>query len=385
MACSGQRRLFNLSVAVLFALIAAAPAVADKAKQLAELREKIAELKKSLESDRGEHSALLRRLADSERNMGRLNIQLDETRQRQQELEEELVSLARQRHGHQQSLRADKLALSDQLLASYVMSSQGHLKLLLADRSPAEIGRTLAYYDYLNRARSQRIVRLDRRLQNLHEIEKRLDARNDELAESVAAQQRSQQQLGKEQAQRKQVVAKLAQQITGKESQLLRLSEDEKALQRLLSEIERNLIDIPSEIDGGEPFAKRKGRLEWPVAGSLKTRFGSQRGIGKQKWQGIEIVAVAGEQVRAVSAGRVAFADWLRGFGLLIIVDHGEGYMTLYGRNQSLYQEVGDWVTAGDIIASVGNSGGGEQSALYFEVRHKGQPQNPLNWIVSRR
>ncbi len=265
------------------------------------------------------------------------------------------------------------------------MSRHGHLQLLLADNSPAEISRTLAYYDYLNRARGQRITTVEQRLDMITEIQRKLDQRNDDLANAVTEQKDSQQKLNAEQDQRRQLVASLANEISNKESQLTRLSEDEKALLKLLNEIERNLADIPREIDGSEPFAKTKGRLEWPVDGKLKTRFGSKRGTGKQKWQGIEIAASAGDQVRAVASGRIAFADWLRGFGLLIIVDHGDGYMTLYGRNQSLFQEVGDWVTAGDVIASIGNSGGVEQSALYFEVRHKGRPQNPLKWMLSER
>ncbi len=385
MCCGRRIRIFLLLACCLSGLLCLSPALADKAKQLADLREKIATLQKSLKSDRGEHHELLKRLADSERHLGRLNIDLRKTLRRQQEIEAELITLRRDRHSHQQLLRADKSALADQLLASYTMSRQGHLKLLLADGNPSEIGRTLAYYDYLNRARSERIERLDQRLQDLAGIERRLAQRKQELVQTVNEIERAHQALDMERAQRKQLALALAQEIGGKEKELLRLSEDEKALQRLLSEIVLSLADIPPEIEGGEPFAKRKGGLTWPVKGELKTRFGSRRGVSNQKWQGVEIAADAGAEVRAVSPGRVAFADWLRGFGLLIIVDHGDGYMTLYGRNQSLYQEVGDWVSAGDVVASVGNSGGGGDSALYFEVRHNGKPLNPSQWMLSRR
>ncbi len=378
-------RALLLQICCVFGALYLSPAVADKAQQLADLREKITNLSKSLEADRSEHGALLKRLADSERSMGQLNIGLRQAQQRQHELKAELATLGRDRHHHRQTLRSDKSALADQLLASYAMSRQGHLKLLLADRNSAHIGRTLAYYDYLNRVRSERIGQLEQRLQVLATIERRLDERNNALAQTVGEQKQSQQALDKERAQRKQLVMALAKEIDGKEIELVRLAEDEKALQRLLSEIESSLSDIPPEIDGSEPFAKAKGKLSWPVNGRLVARFGSARGIGKQTWQGVEIATDAGAQVQAISSGRVAFADWLRGFGLLIIIDHGEGYMTLYGRNQSLYQEVGDWVSSGEVIASVGNSGGGGESALYFEVRHKGKPQNPLKWMVARR
>ena len=372
-------------IACLLSVLYLPPAVADKAKQLADLRDKITSLRKSLESDRSKHGTLVKRLADSERSVGRLNINLRKTQQRQIELESELIRLGRDRHEQQQILRSDQSALADQLVASYAMSRQGHLKLLLADRNPSEVGRTLAYYDYLNRARSQRIDQLDERLQALALIEKRLDTRKDDLAETESEQEQSRQALSEEHIQRKQLVVALAKEIDGKKIELARLAEDEKVLRQLLGEIERSLSDIPPEIDGGAPFSKSQGKLMWPVNGRLITHFGSARGIGKQTWQGVEIAADTGARVQAVSSGRVAFAEWLRGFGLLVIVDHGEGYMTLYARNQSLYQEVGDWVSSGDVVASVGNSGGGSESALYFEVRHKGKPQNPLKWIAAQR
>ncbi len=375
---------YGLVVACVFVVAVSFPASADKAEQLAELRQKIAALKQSLDADRSRHSALMNRLADSERRLGQLNIEFNESLQRQQQLETELVALAREKHDLSQSIKADKAALGEQLLTSYAMSREGYLQLLLANKNPAQLSRTMAYYDYLNRARSQRIQGLKQRVEKIKTVQNKLDSRNQELAATMAQQELSKQTLNAEKQQRKELVASLASDINSKQSQLGSLNEDEKALVRLLDELERSLADIPMDIDGSEPFAKIKGRLNWPVTGSLKTRFGASRGTGGQAWQGIEIAAEAGQQVTAVASGRVAFADWLRGFGLLIIVDHGDSYMTLYGRNQSLFQEVGDWVSVGDVIASVGNSGGAETSALYFEVRHKGQPQNPLNWIARK-
>jgi septal ring factor EnvC (AmiA/AmiB activator) len=149
-----------------------------------------------------------------------------------------------------------------------------------------------------------------------------------------------------------------------------------------LSEID----DSGLSSDGAEhqPFAKLRGRLNWPSRGKLITRYGSARKVGKLKWQGVNISAPEGTEVRAISHGRVAFSDWLRGFGLLTIIDHGDGYMSLYGGNQSLFKEVGDWVEAGEAIASVGNSGGRQDSALYFEIRHNGKPSNPLKWCRNK-
>lgn len=373
------RQLTSLTLALL--LVAGLPAAAaDKAAQLAELRQKISALRESLESDRSEQDRLRRQLATSERRIGRLAIELKTTQQRQRVLEEEMRGLVGKQTRERQGLRDQRVALADEVVASYVMSREGHLKLLLAERDAAEIGRALAYYDYLHRARANRIDAIRDRLQSLDRLEQSLTARDQELQDTLAQQQQAQQGLHSERDTRAQVVAALAKEIGSKETQLTRLIEDEKALQQVIEQIERSLVDIPPEVDVGKPFAKLQGQLSWPVKGPLKTRFGSSRGVGKQRWQGVEIGAGAGAEVQAIAPGRVAFADWLRGFGLLLIIDHGEGYMTLYGQNQSLYQEVGDWVGAREVIASVGASGGAQATALYFEVRHKGQPLNPEKW-----
>ena len=143
-------------------------------------------------------------------------------------------------------------------------------------------------------------------------------------------------------------------------------------------------LDLPTEQGERKAFAGLRGKLKWPSRGRLANRYGSRRKEGKLKWQGVMIKAPEGTEVTAISHGRIAFSDWLRGFGLLTIIDHGDGYMSLYGGNQSLYKEVGDWVEAGDVIASVGNSGGHRETALYFEIRHNGKPTNPLKWCRNK-
>lgn len=171
------------------------------------------------------------------------------------------------------------------------------------------------------------------------------------------------------------------------------MQEDERRLQRLLDSLAtapRDNSQTPAEgelaSEGTEhtPFLTLRGRLQWPSRGKLTTRYGSARKVGKLKWQGVNIKAPEGTEVHAISHGRVAFSDWLRGFGLLTIIDHGDGYMSLYGGNQSLFKEVGDWVEAGEVIAGVGNSGGRKNSALYFEIRHNGKPTNPLKWCRNK-
>ncbi|MEE8429334.1 MAG: peptidoglycan DD-metalloendopeptidase family protein [Gammaproteobacteria bacterium] len=180
---------------------------------------------------------------------------------------------------------------------------------------------------------------------------------------------------------RAEVLAQLKKQIRRKDREMRQLKIDEQRLQELIDNISEALAASASEMADQISFAKRKGRLQWPVNGKLVTRYGQDRNVGDLKWRGVLIRAPEGSDVYAVSQGRVAFADWLRGFGLLIILEHGDGYMSLYGYNQLLHKEVGDWVSGGELISNVGVSGGQTEPGLYFELRHKGRPVNPAAWL----
>jgi septal ring factor EnvC (AmiA/AmiB activator) len=190
--------------------------------------------------------------------------------------------------------------------------------------------------------------------------------------------------LTQRQQERQQLLARLQEQMRSKGTELEQLTRDEQRLQELVRSLRELLSDIPAAPGDSRPFPSRKGKLDWPVQGSLVASFGSRRAVGDLTWRGILIRAPRGAEVRAVSHGRVAFADWLRGFGLLIIVDHGDGYMTLYGHNQGLYKEAGEWVETGEVIAGVGDGGDLGEAGLYFEVRHKGRPVNPASWMARR-
>ena len=181
------------------------------------------------------------------------------------------------------------------------------------------------------------------------------------------------------QDQRRELVAKLTAELQDQGRQLARLQSDERELNALIKGLEQALADIPVEHPQQMQFAALRGRLPWPASGRIVSRFGTPR-LGGLFWDGVMISAPEGREVRAVHHGRVAFADWLRGLGLLMIVDHGDGYMTLYGHNQSLFKEVGDWVEADEAIALVGSSGGRERAGVYFGVRFKGRPVDPAKW-----
>ena len=242
------------------------------------------------------------------------------------------------------------------------------------------MGRVVAYYDYLNRARSRRIARLERDLGALEAVQVRIAEEKAELEQARAEQARKKAALEAGRKERRQVVVRLEARLEDKGEQLESMLADKAELEKLIKALRRALDDIPPEVGQTEPFAKRRGRLPWPVEGPIAKRYGAPRSVGGLRWQGVVIRAGAGEAVHTVSHGRVAFADWLRGYGMLLIVDHGDGFMSLYGHNQSLLKEAGDWVQAGEVVAMVGSSGGRQRDGLYFEIRKDGRPRDPARW-----
>jgi len=347
--------------------------------RLDSLRSRISGLRAEMESKSGEKTALSRQLQDAEQQIGRLarklrvlDGRLDRQRQRLGELHDDQLAQGR-------ALETQRQALSHQVRAAYAMGRQERLKILLNQQDPATVGRIMVYYDYLSRARAQkmRLIRdhIDRLAQTEREIrseERQLARLQDEQQRELAAMQRSQES-------RREVVAQLTRELNDQGRQLDRMQNDERELKTLIIGIEEALADIPVEHPQEVAFAGLRGRLPWPAAGQIVSRFGSPR-LGSLVWDGVMISAPEGREVRAVHHGRVAFADWLRGFGLLLIVDHGDGYMTLYGHNQSLFKEAGDWVDVNEPVALVGSSGGRERAGVYFGIRYQGRPVDPAKW-----
>ncbi len=251
--------------------------------------------------------------------------------------------------------------------------------------SPAAAGRVTTYYDYFNRARSRHIEKSLAIIAKLETVEEGIRQQREKLQSLHRQESANKQKLEKDFRQRKQVLTNLKQEIHSKDKRLAQLVEDEHQLQQLLRSLDRELNDILMGEDNGLSFARQRGKLVWPVRGEVERLFGKSRHAGKLRWNGVLIDSRAGDTVYAVARGRVAYADWLRGYGLLMIIDHGDGYMSLYGHNQGLIKEVGDWVEANEAIAVVGNSGGQDQAALYFEIRHNGKPTNPAYWCRRSR
>ena len=242
------------------------------------------------------------------------------------------------------------------------------------------IGRTLTYYDYFHKARSHNINEAITTVKELQQLSDKIKLKTDNLKISQKQQQIEKQKLEDDFINRASVVQELAKEIADSGVRLKKMRLDEQTLQQLLNQIQDIMPTLLTEIDKREPFALRRGRLNWPLKGKVKRLFGKSRQIAGLKWNGVIIPGSEGQDVRSISHGRVAYADWLRGYGLLVIIDHGDGFMSLYGHNQALYKETGDWVEEGEVISTVGRSGGQLKSGLYFEVRVKGKPSNPVKW-----
>ncbi len=325
-----------------------------------------------------------------------LNLQIGAKRQR-------LNTLSLQIKQKQAVLAQQHQALNKQMTAAFVMGKKEKLKLLLNQQNPALASRMMVYYDYLNQARLKKLTHLKQEIAFLAHLERDKQQTTQSLAEAVQTQKITQDNLLKTQQQRDVLLAQLKNDFALKSQQLTELEETEQQIEDLIQNLQQHTVKVPQnpatqarvaektavleQVDkinpayaasDNKPFPTLKGRLLWPVKGAIIRRFGSRR--SDTRWDGVLIGAKEGADIYAVSSGRVVFADWLRGYGLLTIVDHGQGYMTLYAFNQSLYKKVGDSVKAGTAIAAVGKSDGRDEAGLYFGIRNHGKPINPVTW-----
>jgi murein hydrolase activator len=352
------------------------------ARELQELRQRIQVLQKGLETDRERRDKLQQSLRAAEREISTANRELRDLAGQLEQRERRLESLGAEREQAREGLAGLRRQLERDTRAAYVMGRQERVKLLLNQEDPASVGRMLSYYRYFAEARGARMEAVNGRLAEIARLEEEIATERAGLSRLRDQRQASARALAERQQTRQQLLARLQEDMRSKGTELEQLTRDEQRLQELVRSLHELLADVPAAPGDTRPFPARKGKLDWPVQGAVAASFGSRRAVGDLTWRGILIRAPRGTEVRAVSHGRVAFADWLRGFGLLIIVDHGEGYMTLYGHNQGLYKEAGEWVETGEVIATVGDSGGPGEAGLYFEVRQKGRPVNPVAWIA---
>lgn len=296
--------------------------------------------------------------------------------------QDKLKDLETRRDALNVQLQSQREALAALLRSAYALGNNEELKLLLAQEDSAAIGRMLAYFRYFEHARIGEIDNLLNSLNALALVQSAIDQETAELQASRDERAAQAQALDAERTQRSAVLADLETQLKDERARLAALGKDEKGLVDLLEKLRDVFADIPKQLAGAEPFAQLRGRLNWPARGRIIVRFGIKEGQGSDRTSnGVVIAAAEGSEVHAVSHGRVVFADWMRGFGLLLIVDHGDGFLSLYGYNETLLKDVGDWVGANETIASSGVSGGQKTAGVYFELRAQGKPVDPRAWL----
>ena len=357
----------------------------EAAEQLQHLKKRIQQIRGDLNKTRNKHDKERNRLRDIELKIGKHNKELTYIKYRLRKQDRRLEELYRDKRKYETDLKIQQQILSRQLRVSYMMGQQAYLKLLLSQENPAAAGRTMTYYDYFNRTRSDRINKARTVLASVNQVKADIEQEKKRLTRLQQENQLKKVELEDASQQRSVIVARLESSLKDKTGSLQQLLEDEQQLQKLLNPIREAIPEMKVSKANRKSFAKLRGQLQWPVQGKIKQLFGRKRGTSMVKWNGVIINSKPGRNIRAVSHGRIAYADWLRGYGLLVIIDHGQGYMSLYGHNQSLLKETGDWVDSDEVIATVGNSGGQKHSGVYFEIRHKGQPSNPNRWCRKRR
>lgn len=374
----------------------AAPADGDRERELRELRQRIERMQADLAAAEKSSGEAAEELRETSRAVSEARRALFGLAQRRRVLEDELQAIARRERETRAGIARQEALAGKLLRLQYRQGATDRLRLAIEGRDAATIARHLQYYAYIQRARADLIGELRAKGEQLAGLAADAEARRAELAGNESRAAEEARKLERERAARAAVVARLAGEIARGRREIGRLKRDEARLSKLVEEIARALAARPPPKGSGgrridsaadasaasRPFASLKGRLKLPVRGELLNRYGAAREEAGTSWKGLFIRAGTGETVRAVADGRVVYADWLRGFGNLLIVDHGQGYMSLYAYNDGLLRQVGESVRAGDPVAQVGTSGSAEESGLYFELRRDGKPFDPMRWVA---
>jgi septal ring factor EnvC (AmiA/AmiB activator) len=358
---------------------AAHPEDARKAEeQLQAVKAEIERVTREVSAEQVERDRLTRELRGAELAVAHARDALADVRHERAEDAARRAALATEKRTREAQLEENRAALAGQMRAAYLIGRQEPFKLLLNQKDPALAGRMFAYYSYFGRARAGQIHLIEDDVRRLAELDAELEAEDAKLAE-LEKEQRAQ-LTGLEQARerRNHVLVSLEVQSRSRAQNLERLRAQQSGLEKLVRELRAAMERFP--VEGNDAFTRLRGKLAWPVTGRLLARFGDTR-AGGVRWDGVLVATERGAPVKAVCQGRVIYADWLPGLGLLAIVDHGDGYLSLYGHNERLYKAAGEQVAAGDTIAAAGDSGGSPRPELYFEIRKGGKPVDPRPWF----
>ena len=372
---------------------------ADQQQELESLRQRIAALQQEMEKASDTKSETADALRESERAISNSNRILHTLSRQQRELNLSLGNFQQQSQKISTEMQQQQLLLGKLLHQQYLGGKQEYFKLLLNNHDPNQTARELQYYEYIAQSRATWLTSMRGNLAKLNTVTAQARQKNTELATLQAEQALQKQSLLKGKNEHQQVLKKIALQLKQQRNEIGRLQQDENRLAKLLSNLSRIVAEpqskpksnLPPKVINNAvkrpvyaPFVSLKGKLPLPFKGKITHTFGSRRPDSPLLWKGMFMRAAARQPVNAIAPGRVIFADWLRGFGNLLIIDHGLGYMSLYGNNETLYKQLGEDLQAGDTIAAVGNSGGNEHYGLYFELRHQGIPLDPAKWVKGR-
>lgn len=396
----------------------------EKSKEsLSNIHERIEKLKKDLDQTQEAHADVADALKKSEKAISETNRKLFEIKQDHQKYSETLQSLQQKKSSLETTLGQQKAQLSKQLYQQYVNGETQYLPIILDAKNPSEISRQLQYLSYVGHARSDLIDSMQHNLSMVTKLNEETASTLKQVAELKNQQEAAKHNLEKEKENKAKVLEKLSSKIDAQRNEISKLKRDEKNLSELVEKLAkaaqtkaspkklttstsksdqtsvatRTEEKVPSQpitvaknetlpsagFDGGD-FSALRGKLHLPVRGEVSNRFGATREDTGVTWKGLFIRSAEGSEVKSIANGKIVFADWMRGFGNLLIIDHGDGYMSLYGNNQALLRKMGDNVKSGDTIASVGNSGGNETAGLYYELRKQSKPFDPMSWSVAR-
>jgi septal ring factor EnvC (AmiA/AmiB activator) len=350
----------------------------NDSKKLKTLKREISLLQKQLRDSEDKRNSLSSELRRTELKATDIQQALQNLNRQISSLNTELSALAQRQEQLQVKKQRQANIVSKELSAAYRLGQSEPLKVLFNLENPEHISRMLKYYDYMVDARKQILIGYKNTLDEISAIEASLREKQKTLEANQARARESAKQLAEQLVARKTLLSTINQRFSNDQSRLKKLQLERSQLEKIIAKLEQQIqqLSIPNET----PFAKQRGKLPWPVRGRIRYGFGNTRN-GQLKWSGWLVEAKQSSAVKAIHYGRVVFSDYLRGQGLLLIVDHGEGYLSLYAHNQILLKETGDWVASGEGIAQVGNTGGLERSALYFEIRHRGKAIDPKRWL----
>ncbi len=365
-----------LSILLLFSASTMAAQTASQ-KKVDQLKTDIKQLESQLQGFEKEEGHLSGQLRTIEKEAAGIHQQLTATKTRITSSQTRLTNLNREQQRLDEDKRIQQEALAGQLDSAYRMGQQDQIKVLLNQQDPNLVSRMMRYYEYISESRVQAIQAYQVTLTELQRVKADIEQTHQQLAQQEQQLQSKSEQLTQSRRQREELLVALKEKIASTD---VRLKADRERLELLAKRLQQTLDKNDLNWQSTE-FRQLKGKLTWPTAGRVVSNYGatSRQGISNE---GMVIGAPAGKNVRAVHHGRVVFSDWLRGYGLLIIIDHGSGYMSLYGHNQALNKTVGDWVNAKEVIATVGDTGGNQQTGVYFAIRYKGKPHNPKSWLA---